>query len=390
MSRMGTSCPLCQSSDLVAVLRLAATPVHQNVLAPTLAAATGCPRGPVDLTLCRACGFVFNASFDESLLRYSTDYENSQAHSATFRRYLDGIVGSLTSRHALGGKTIVEIGCGKGEFLTRLCAAAGSRGVGFDPSYLAGRDQVPPEVTIVPELYTAAHRCSVGDLVCSRHVIEHLPRPAELLRAVREAQGERPAVLFLETPRLEWILEQGAFWDIFYEHCSYFAMPVLRRLVERSGFAVTLSCEAFDGQYQWLEARPGRPRDGSGDSFDLVAWEAGLRGFGERWAAQQAHWRRQLEALSARGPCAIWGAGAKGVTFLNMLDVNVDTVPVVVDINPRKQGWHVPGTGQPVVAPAALRQHAVRTVLVMNPNYVSEVRAAVDGEDLGVEVVAVR
>ena len=34
---------------------------------------------------------------------------------------------------------MIEIGCGKGEFLTLLCETTGARGVGFDP------EAVPPD-----------------------------------------------------------------------------------------------------------------------------------------------------------------------------------------------------------------------------------------------------
>ena len=67
----------------------------------------------------------------------------------------------------------------------------------------------------------------------------------------------RPVTLFFELPDTERVLDECAFWDIYYEHCSYFTPGSLERLFRRSGFEVTRQWKAFDDQYLMLEARPG-------------------------------------------------------------------------------------------------------------------------------------
>ena len=112
------SCPACGSHQVAEVLRAPKLPVHQNVLAATAEDALASTCGDLDLRLCRGCGFVFNLAFDQALMRYAPEYESSQAHSPYFKSYLDALVAELTRRHPLEGKTVVEIGCGKGEFLS--------------------------------------------------------------------------------------------------------------------------------------------------------------------------------------------------------------------------------------------------------------------------------
>ncbi len=89
------------------------------------------------------------------------------------------------------------------------------------------------------------------------------------------------------------------------------------------------------------------------------------------------------------GGVAVWGAGAKGVTFAGLVDPQESQVDCVVDINPRKQGRFLPGTGHPIVPPAALRELGVKTVLVLNPNYVPEIRLLLDELNLDVVVIDV-
>ena len=84
-----------------------------------------------------SCGFVFNAAFDAGRITYGRGYDNDQTFSAYFDRYVESLVAELASHVGIDGKMIAEIGCGTGYFLRRVVAAAkGSRGIGYDPSYI--------------------------------------------------------------------------------------------------------------------------------------------------------------------------------------------------------------------------------------------------------------
>ena len=85
----------------------------------------------------------------------------------------------------------------------------------------------------------------------------------------------------------------------------------------------------------------------------------------------------------------MWGAGAKGVTFLNVLAIQPEFIPYVVDINPRKQGMYVPGTGQQIVHPERLRAYAPDVIFVMNPNYREEISEMVRNAGASGEIVSV-
>ena len=84
-------------------------------------------------------------------------------------------------------------------------------------------------------------------------------------------------------------------------------------------------------------------------------------------------WEATLPRLLAEAPVAVWGAGAKGATFLNVVEGG-ERIGTVVDVNPRKHGRFVTGTGQPIVPPDALATAGVGTIVVMNPVYADEIR----------------
>ena len=105
--------------------------------------------------------------------------------------------------------------------------------------------------------------------------------------------------------------------------------------------------------------------------------------FADQAAAKVDRFSSELRSrLDDGGRVALWGAGSKGVTFLNLVP-GADRVGCVVDVNPRKHGRHVPVTGQPVVGPEELPSFRPDVVLVMNPLYEAEIRATLG--DLGVD-----
>ena len=96
-------------------------PVHSVLLMPTREKALTYPRGNIELGLCSQCGFISNLAFDPSLHEYSSKYEETQGFSATFNAFHKSLASSLIEQFNLRNKIVIEIGCGKGEFLTMLC-----------------------------------------------------------------------------------------------------------------------------------------------------------------------------------------------------------------------------------------------------------------------------
>ena len=69
---------------------------------------------------------------------------------------------------------------------------------------------------------------------------------------------------------------------------------------------------------------------------------------------------------------ALWRAGAKAVTFLNM--VLGGRIGAVVDSNPRKHGSFIPCTAQMISSPSSLAGYRPDSVILLNAAYESEVR----------------
>jgi len=366
------SCPVCAGDRPTVFLRRDGVPVHQNLVMATPGAARSLARGDLAFAVCPDCGFVFNQAFDLARLAYGEDYDNTQSCSATFDAYLDGLVKDLVDHHGVRDCAIVEVGCGKGGFLRKLVEYPGAcnTGTGFDPSYVGEATSPDGRLTFRRCYYDDACTEVPADVVICRHVIEHVPDPMSLLRSVRAALTRSPgARVFFETPCVEWILRNQVVWDFFYEHCSLFTPGSLRAAFQRSGFAVERVEHIFEGQYLWLEARVAeatRPIPELDETVSLA------RAYGVMEGQLRQRWQARLIELSAKGPVALWGAGAKGATLANLVDPNGTHIDCVVDLNPNKQGCFIPGTGHPIVAPADLPGRGVKRAILMNPNYREE------------------
>ena len=371
-----TTCPNCRTEGcchpFYEVLRV---PTNSCLLVEDRARALDFPTGDIVLAFCRKCGFIFNAAWDRQLTVYSDQYEETQGFSPTFNAFNRAIAEELISNYDIRGKTVLEIGCGKGEFLSLICQLGSNRGIGYDPSFVPARQRPEQDVRFVREFFTADTRETAPDLFCCKMTLEHIGQTRRFVASVRSVANRKGSVIFFQVPDVDRILKEGAFWDVYYEHCSYFSAIALKHLFTETGFAVLRTWTGYDGQYLMILASPAEHgSDVTTGNEDSVAAIIGLCG---RFAAAAAHsraaWQSRLRNWAATGQrTVLWGSGSKAVAFLTTLGVH-DEVEHVVDINPYRVGKFLPSTGQRIVEPAFLRDYHPDNVVIMNPIYRDEV-----------------
>jgi hypothetical protein len=384
-------CPACTAARLRVFYTARDIPTHSNLLMTSEAAARADRAGQLELAVCDACGFITNLVFDPETQKATSGYEATQGCSPTFTGYLRKLAELWVERYHLAGRPSLEIGCGQGELVTLLAEVSGGLCVGIDPVVDPARVAPPSrgQVRLLVEEFDLRHAALLGDFVCCRHTLEHIARPLAFVTLLRQAIGERPVAVAFEVPDTLRVLEEAAFWDLYFEHCSYFTPGSLAGLFRRCGLPpVDLRLE-YGGQYLVLEARPSAsatPRLPLEE--DAPATVAAVDRFVETCRTKTERWRRDLRTDRTAGKTAVvWGAGSKAVGFLTTLGL-AEEVAAVVDINPHKQGTYLPGSGHLIVGPSALRELRPDTVVVMNPVYVPEITRDLGAMGLAPRVVA--
>ena len=363
------ACTLCGSKTLSKFLHRPSVSVHQNLLMQDRKQAKTITRSDLDLAVCEQCGFVFNTTFNSELLSYGESYDNNQGCSTSFQSHIDDLIALLMNKKGVRNKQVVEVGCGQGAFLGRLVQEGENSGTGFDPSYTGPAEAMDGRIRFESRYYDESCTDVPADVVICRHVIEHVPDPVSLLKSVRSAIGDNlNAKVFFETPCVEWILKNTVVWDFFYEHCSLFTTSSLTTAFQLAGFKVDEVIHVFGGQYLWIEASPIV----SDVIFDSNSVCELASSYTKHEKSILKKWKRRIQLLSDAGRVALWGAGAKGSTFANLIDPENDLIDCLVDLNPNKQGKYVAGSGHEIVAPTLLKERGVSDIVLMNPNYRAE------------------
>ena len=325
-------------------------PVFQNKMFEDLASAVACPVGDLTLVQDMNSGLIYNSTFDASLLKYDSSYQNEQAHSVMFQQHLNDVK-TIIGKHFMG-TNLVEIGCGKGYFLN-LLEQSGFKITGVDPAY-EGQN---------PNIIKSFFDSTIGlqaDGIVLRHVLEHLPDPFSFLLSICKTNINQGRI-YIEVPCFDWILKHNAWFDLFYEHVNYFRLADFHRMfgiIHESG-------HVFGGQYLYVVADLASLRRPLLEPNGIISFPSNfLTGISS------------IAKNISRKRNAIWGAASKGLIFaLHMHQAGVK-IDLVIDINTAKQNKYMAGIGLYVFSPQEGLDQLQNgdNIIILNSNYLNEIK----------------
>jgi len=301
-------------------------------------------------------GLVYNQAFDRELVNYDADYQNEQAVSIVFRRHLEKI--SKIIREHFDGHSLIEVSCVKGHFLEHL-NLCGFKIKRLDPTYEGNSPLV------IKEYFTSDLGLRADGIVL-RHVLEHVSNPIQFLCRIRDANGGAGKI-YIEVACFDWICEQHAWFDVFYEHVNYFrAIDFIRMFL-----TVHVAGHTFGGQYLYVVAELASLRTHMINSTNDFVFPANFLRTVSRYATMI-----KSRDGRVRGQTVVWGGASKVVISLLYMQRAGANIDFVIDINPAKQGKYIAATGLRVLAPAQVLSNLKlgSTIFVMNNNYLPEIR----------------
>ena len=319
--------------------------------------------GILNLRKNKSLDFIENSAFDASLIEYDERYQNNQAHSNHFLGHMTAVMELLKARLPKNS-TVVEVGCGKGDFVELLNKDGYFNACGYDATYEGHSDK------IFKRYLTDGDNIET-DLVVLRHVLEHIQRPHDFLKLIKSVfqKGQ----IYIEVPNWDWIIRNQAFFDITYEHVNYFSQKSLTCFFENTR---TYTGLLFGDQYQYILSNIESISENFSDKYNNDDWFN--IDFYTLFPNIKNSVTKIINRLKPTSSIYIWGAATKGCMFLvccKDLNLLIDKVRYAIDINPDKQNKFLPYSLIPIKSKEEFFK-AVKSedlLLISNPIYEDEI-----------------
>jgi len=229
--------------------------------------------------------------------------------------------------------------------------------MGFDPTY----DGTNPSIQ---KSFVEPSASLAADGIILRHVLEHVPDPVAFLTHIRDVNAGHGRI-YIEVPCFDWICRNRAWFDIFYEHANYFRLEDFHRLFSD----VVMVGHLFGEQYLVCVAELQSLRTPPSSGWTAVNMPVDF--------APPERFTRLVGPHHAGTREAVWGCGSKGVIFSLLRARSGDPIDIAIDINPKKHGLYLPGSGLEVLPPARGLEGLPpgSTIYVMNPMYAKEIES---------------
>ena len=338
-------CPCCDGYvfyEVVAFPGVPATGVYRATAHEPL------PTIDLSFEACQGCSLLRRRSVADPV-----DYANKQRSTrGQLPAYRENLLQAIAQFVPRPNDLVVEIGSNDGTFLELLRERGYSNLLGIEPARELAETSRKKGLRIECGYFGEEMAKRVLDLygspsaaVC-RHTLEHVPRPADFVDAIRELIRPAAGEVLIEVPDSEVIYDGMNFMELWDEHVYYFTPVTLSLLLESSGLNIQ-SRETFSH----LETRnivicasvKRSPQDAPSASAPIRApdWKA----FSKRLGRLGSSLRDVI--ATAPKPVYVIGASHPQCNFINFLALD-SMVQFMIDDDPAKLGKVPPVRGEPV------------------------------------------
>jgi 2-polyprenyl-3-methyl-5-hydroxy-6-metoxy-1,4-benzoquinol methylase len=311
----------------------------------------------VDIKVCQCsgCGLVQLAN---EPVPYHKDVIRASAFSEEMRLFRLEQFKEFIDQYALKHKKVIEIGCGRGEYLSLMNSfEVDVYGVEHN---VASVEVCRQKNLKVSALYLDDETQQLPDAPFDAFFIlnflEHMPDPNTVLRIIKSGLSEG-AIGMVEVPNFDETLKRNLFFDFVTDHLFYFTEETLAFTLRLNGFEVLEMRTVWHNALLSAVVRKRAPMEMKHFHKALEKFKDGIKGFLQQYCGRRI---------------AVWGASHHALTILSMMKMQ-DAIVYVVDSAPFKQNHYTPVTHIPIVSPKRLKHDPVDVVIVMAAGYSDEV-----------------
>ena len=387
------SCRLCGTVEGMELLWSFGMLPVPGYLEPNEKLARNAPRYELAIAICRVCSLVQQAYKDADKFLSSHVYSNYQPTYGMSNRvvaYLDTFLKrALMESGARPGDYALEIGSNDGTGL-RLLAQKGLKPIGFEPATSLARQSRVQELDVIEDYFGSltAHRFLDNHhpvkLVITRHTLEHAFEPLDFLKGISIILAEG-GMTVIEVPYVFLQTTRGHFEGMAHQHISFFSVSSMAQALASVGLMIVrVEFVNTDGGSMVVYARKEDHYHSTPASFvqDILFFEqeahldfpTGYKAFFDR-VQHTCHTAKEwLSSMASNGRLIVgYGAGGKGQALVNMIGLDLQEVPYIIDDTPGKSGLYVPGTGMKVLSSDNLHSLNPDYIMITAPTHVQEI-----------------
>ncbi|HKT18705.1 MAG TPA: methyltransferase domain-containing protein, partial [Stellaceae bacterium] len=294
-------------------------------------------------------------------------------------------LGWLGERGLLEPKTtLLDIGCYDGSFIGKLPAGVKGIGVDIDEPAIARARQRFADTShrFIYADFEAVEVSEPVDVITMFHVLEHLPRPVEVLERLAALATPRTRLL-VEVPIVENVIYGDICGFLSAHHLTHFSKASLQNVMQRAGWDVlsTQTMEEYNGFR--VIAQPVTRKNAQPEPADLHSYTLYL----SRWYEAVAEIEKRLQRATTPR-CILRGGGLQTEFLFHLTSLFAgDRRFLIADGDPLKQGrtWR----GIKIVGPDCLASVDWRETQIVLSSYFHQDVMREEAQVLGIPAQAV-
>ena len=346
------------------------------------------PFYPLHALVCDGCFLVQLEDYETPDAIFS-DYAYFSSYSSTWLEHSKRYAEMITEHLGLDGSSqVIELASNDG-YLLQYFAERGIPVLGVEPAANVAEAAEEKGIRTLIEFFgveTAREIAATmkADLLIGNNVLAHVPDLNNFvagMKIVLAAHG----VVTMEFPHLMRLIEDNEWDTIYHEHFSYFSFLTAQRVFERHGMEL-FDVEELPTHGGSLRIYARHADDDSKPATERVTELADreratgfeeietYRAFAESVPRSKWELLDFLIAQKREGRSIVaYGAPAKGNTLLNYCGIGTDLIEYTADLNPHKQGQHLPGSHLPIRSPDAIAETRPDLVFILPWNLREEI-----------------
>lgn len=371
-------CLCCDSKDIKLLLDLNNQPLANSYHDNT----KDMDKYPLGVNICNKCHHIQLTHVVNPDLLFK-DYLYVSGTTKTLHDNMKWFVDYVLETTTWGkGNSVLDIACNDGTQLDYF-KKEGFKTFGIDPAenlYKLSSENHE----VICDYFDSKHFDGTFEVIVAQNVFAHNSNPKKFLEYCSDLMHD-DSVLYIQTSQAEMILN-NQFDTIYHEHVSFFNIKSMNELSNRTDLTLTdviktpvhgisylfrFTKNTFEGRRKVfneieVENQRGLYKD---STYDL--YRANVNRIVDEFKQFTTHYKSKGYKLIG------YGAAAKGMTFLNFSDVNLD---IIIDDNELKHNLYTPGKNTLIKPNGFLKQYKEDDKILFIPlawNFYDEIRSRI-------------